>query len=390
MSSINLSGNASGSGTFTIASPNSNTSYTLSLPEEAGTITTSNSPYSTFRNRIINGDMRIDQRNAGASVTINQTANIYVMDRWRCRGESSDGAFTCQQDSDVPSGQGFKNSAKITVTTADASIGASQIYGFQQLLEGFNISDLDWGTAAAKTVTLSFWVRSSLTGTFSGALSNGGLDRSYPFTYTISSANTWEQKTITIVGDTTGTWPSTNATGMRLSFSLGSGSNFLGTAGAWNANNNAGATGETAVIGTLNATWYITGVQLEVGSVATPFERRPYGQELQLCQRYFQSFTNANETQQVGFMAMSYSSNTIYMPVTFIQEMRALPTVLSGGTWYTRRNNLNTFTANFGFQRESNINCVLSQGGAGGQSAGVSFWVEASEQACQLEFNAEL
>jgi hypothetical protein len=230
--------------------------------------------------------MRIDQRNAGASVTVNQTANIYVMDRWRCRGESSDGVFTCQQVSEAPSGQGFKNSAKITVTTADASIGVSQVYGFQQLIEGFNVADLDWGTTSAKAITLSFWVRSSLTGTFGGALSNGDLNRSYPFTYTISSADTWEQKLLTIVGDTTGTWLTTNGLGIRLNFSLGSGSNLLGTAGAWNGNNNVGATGETAVIGTLNATWQVTGAQLEAGTVATPFERRQFGQELALCQRY--------------------------------------------------------------------------------------------------------
>ena len=278
-------------------------------------------------NRIINGAMTIDQRNAGASVTINLLANIYVMDRWRCRGESSDGEFTCQQDSDVPSGQGFKNSAKITVTTADASIGAGQLYGFQQLLEGFNVADLDWGTASAKTVTLSFWVRSSLTGTFSGALSNGGFNRSYPFTYTISSANAWEQKTITIVGDTTGTWESTNDVGIRLSFSLGSGSNFLGTAGAWNANNNLGATGETAVIGTSGATFYITGVQLEAGSTASPFAHENYADTLQKCQRYY--FNNFETYGGVNYG----SAQCVYM-LKFPVQMRANPTFgfLSGTT----------------------------------------------------------
>jgi hypothetical protein len=277
-----------------------------------------------FRNRIINGDMRIDQRNAGAAVTINETNNIYVMDRWRCRGESGDAVFTCQQDSTVPTGQGFKNSAKITVTTADASIAAGQIYGFQQVIEGFNVADLDWGTAAAKTVTLSFWVRSSLTGTFGGALSNADLNRSYPFTYTISSANTWEQKTVTIAGDTSGTWLTTNGFGIRLSFSLGIGSNFLGTAGAWNGNNNLGATGETSVVGTSGATWFITGVQLEAGSVATPFERRDYGRELIMCQRYYETSDGVN-----SFVAgaTGFGTNTYLNGCYYKVNKRAAPTL---------------------------------------------------------------
>jgi hypothetical protein len=240
-----------------------------------------------FRNRIINGDMRIDQRNAGAAVTINGTS-AYTVDRWF--GEDvTDGVFTVQQDSSVPSG--FVNSAKITVTTADASLAAGQYANFVQRIEGTNWADLAWGTASAKTVTLSFWVRSSLTGTFGGAIENGAENRSYPFTYTISAANTWEQKTVTITGDTTGTWVTTTAKAVNVIFSLGSGSTYAGTAGAWAAADyRGGATGQTNVMGTLSATWYITGVQFEVGSVATPFERKPYGAELELCRRYLQVF----------------------------------------------------------------------------------------------------
>jgi hypothetical protein len=238
-----------------------------------------------FRNRIINGNMRIDQRNAGAAVTVNSANNFYAVDRFFGSGQVTDGVFTVQQSTTAPTN--FTNSIIATVTTADASLGATQQYIVGQAVEGFNAADLRWGTANALTVTLSFWVRSSLTGTFGGSLVNSGFNRSYPFTYSISSANTWEQKTVTIAGDTSGTWLTDNGVGIRVLFSLGAGSTYAGTAGAWDGSYKSGATGQTQVIGTLNATWYVTGVQLETGSVATPFERRPYTTELQLCQRYY-------------------------------------------------------------------------------------------------------
>jgi hypothetical protein len=233
-----------------------------------------------FRNRIINGDMRIDQRNAGAAVT---TSSSFPVDRFVVVN-STDGAFSAQQDSSAPAG--FVNSVKMTTTTADGTLTTTQGCFFFQRIEGTNIADLGWGTANAKTVTLSFWVRSSLTGTFGGSLRNSAANRSYPYTYTISVADTWEYKTVTIAGDTSGTWLTTTGEGVLISFGLGFGPDRSGTAGAWNSNNNLSATGAVSVIGTLNATWYITGVQLEVGSVATPFERRDYGRELILCQRY--------------------------------------------------------------------------------------------------------
>jgi hypothetical protein len=236
------------------------------------------------RNLVINGDMRFDQRNAGAAVTINVTNDIYTLDRFLAYGQASDGVYTVQQTSTAPTG--FTNSLKVTVTTADSSVGAAQYYFLSQRIEGTNVADLAFGTASAKAVTVSFWVRSSVTGTFSGALSNGSFNRSYPFNYTISAADTWEQKTVTIPGDTTGTWVTTTARGMALSFDLGCGSNNVGTANAWAGSEFYGATGAVKLISTLNATLYITGVQLEVGSVATPFEHRSYGDELARCQRY--------------------------------------------------------------------------------------------------------
>lgn len=237
-----------------------------------------------FRNRIINGAMEINQRSS-ASYTINAAGDTYTLDRFAAGGQSADGVYTVQPSSDAPAG--FIKSALITVTTADASIGSTQYYDFQQNIEGTNIADFAFGTASAKTITLSFWVKSSLTGSFGGAFRNGSFNRSYPFLYTITNANTWEYKTVTIPGDTTGTWLTDNQNGLNITWSLSDGSSRLSTAGSWQAGNFAGATGQTQIMATNGATWRITGVQLEVGSVATPFERRPYGQELALCQRYY-------------------------------------------------------------------------------------------------------
>jgi hypothetical protein len=281
-----------------------------------------------FRNRIINGDMRIDQRNAGAAVTVNSTSVAYPVDRFFGQGQSTDGVFTLQQSSTAPAG--FSNSVVATVTTADASVGATQFYLFGQRIEGFNTSDLSFGTASAKTVTLSFWTRSSLTGTFGGVLTNDGFTRSYPFTYSISVANTWEYKTVTIAGDTTGTWVgSTNDVGLRIFWGLGVGSTYSGTAGAWAGSFLLSATGAVSVIGTLNATWYITGVQLEAGSVATPFERRPYGTELALCQRYYQILQNAGAGR-------AETATYLNMPFRTLCTMRTAPSGAIVGTIVVR------------------------------------------------------
>ena len=267
-----------------------------------------------FVNRIINGDMRIDQRNDGSAVTTNGS---FPVDRYKI-DFSTDGAFSAQRDTTAPSG--FVNSLKWTVTTADASLGATQYAYVYQKIEGTNIADLAWGSASAKTVTLSFWVRSSVTGTFGGALQNSAGNRSYPFTYTISSADTWEYKTITIAGDTTGTWLTTTGVGIQVLLSLGMGSTYSGTAGAWAAATYASATGATNLMATLNATWYITGVQLEVGSVATPFERRDYGRELMLCQRYYQKLNGSLAT----YSATGEANANFYRHLV---QMRSAPTV---------------------------------------------------------------
>jgi hypothetical protein len=279
------------------------------------------------RNRIINGAMEIAQRGTSAVTA----TGSYPVDRFPVF-YSMDGAVSVQQDSSAPAG--FINSTKFTTTTADTSLSASQYVFFQHKIEGTNIADLAWGTASAKTVTLSFWVRSSLTGTFSGSLVNSGFNRSYPFTYSISAADTWEQKSITIAGDTTGTWLTTNGVGIRISWSLGVGSNFQGTANTWAGAEYYGTSSETPVIGTLNATWYITGVQLEAGSVATSFERRSYGQELALCQRYYYAIDMSGIG---GFHPAVLAAGLPYLVqyFPFPSEMRAAPscttTAIPGG-----------------------------------------------------------
>ena len=277
-----------------------------------------------FKNRIINGGMVIDQRNAGAAIA--SPSDNYTTDRFYSR-QVGGGVASVQQSSTAPAG--FTNSLLYTVTTPDSSIVTTDRYYVAQFIEGYTIADFGWGTASAATVTLSFWVRSSLTGTFGGALNNGGT-RSYPFTYTINAANTFEQKTITIAGDTSGTWLTTNGVGLQVFFSLGSGPTYSGTAGSWSTNNYITATGATNVIATNGATFYITGVQLEVGTQATSFDFRDYGRELILCQRYYQASSYGTTTYP---SATGYARAYASFPVI----MRTAPTMVfvdqgSGGS----------------------------------------------------------
>ena len=292
------------------------------------------SPF-VLKNRIINGDMRIDQRNAGASVTIDQTGGTYTLDRWYGRDDSP-GAYSIQQVSDAPTG--FNNSLKITITTTGTP-GAAQ-YGFVGTwIEGYNTADLSFGSASAKTITLSFYVKSSVTGQFGGSITNSAQDRTYPFSYTISSANTWEQKSVTITGDTTGTWLTTNGAGIGVNFAVGIGSNFLATANTWASSFKMSATGQTNLYATSAATLQFTGVQLEIGSTATPFERRMFGQELALCQRYYtQSYpygtvagTNIGASGAGVISGVNYNQTTfgytLMGPFCFSSTMRTNPTV---------------------------------------------------------------
>jgi hypothetical protein len=284
-------------------------------------------PLAGTRNRIINGDMRIDQRNNGASYTQTGAAGQFSLDRWNVSGDVTS-KFSAQQNAgSATPPTGFSNYLGTTSLSA-YSVPSAEAYIFRQHIEGYNISDFAWGTASAKTVTLSFWVRSSLTGTFGGAIKNSDNSRSYPISYSIAAANTWEYKTITINGDTSGSWATTNSIGISVAFSLGAGSGVSGTANTWTAGSYWSATGATSVVGTSGATFYITGVQLEPGSTATPFERRSFGQELALCQRYALALTSgqASSTEVIGH-GYNSGAGLQRFAINFPTTMRATPTL---------------------------------------------------------------
>jgi hypothetical protein len=278
-----------------------------------------------MRNRIINGAMVIDQRNAGASVT--PTDATYTLDRWKAY-LSQTSKYTVQQNAgSVTPPVGFINYLGVTSSSA-YSVGAAERFAIVQQIEGLNTYDLGWGTANAKTVTLSFQVYSSLTGTFGGSILNSAFNRSYPFTYAVSTANTWTTINITIAGDTTGTWLKTNGVGVQVWFGLGVGSTSSGTAGTWSANAYLSATGATSVVGTNGATFYITGVQLEVGTQATSFEYRQYQQELALCQRYYFKLNSGNGSGAFSLGAYTNTTTAGAAIGKFSTTMRTNPSAL--------------------------------------------------------------
>ena len=383
----------------TFAAGTTVSSLTTSGAVSAGSLTVNSNNISAvnslgFRNRIINGDMRIDQRNAGASVAIT-TSDNYITDRFTGI-VSANSKLTGQQNAgSVTPPAGFSNYLGMTVaSSANVTVGATDTYIIGQQVEGYNMADFAWGTASAIPVTLSFWVRSSVTGTFGGSLRNSGATRSYPFTYTISAANTWEQKSVTIAGETSGTWLATNGIGIRLLFGLGVGSTLSGTAGSWASANYVSATGATKLIETNSATFYITGVQLEAGSVATPFERRDYGRELMMCQRYYYKLkgTTAGQYFASSFNESTTQANgTIFFPVT----MRTNPTALeqSGtagdysighGTTSTTCNSVPSFGA--ALDGNARVGFTVSSGLTAGQ--GSAFRVQTSS--AYLAWSAEL
>jgi hypothetical protein len=284
---------------------------------------------SLMKSRIINGAMVIDQRNAGASTT-SGTNNGYTLDRWATQNNSGASRFTVQRNAgSITPPAGFSNYLGCT-STGSYTVGSGDAIGMIQRIEGYNIADLGWGAANAKTVTLSFWVYSSLTGTFGGSLFNGNGNYSYPFTYSITSANTWQQISVTFTGPTSGSFANDNSTGLNVLFALGTGSSLSGTAGAWGSANYLSATGATSVVGTNGATFYITGAQLEVGSSATGFEYRLYNQELLACQRYFQSFGGSNS---YGRFAIGQAYNSTNAQVVFFLKttMRSSPSYSQTG-----------------------------------------------------------
>ena len=281
-----------------------------------------------FKNRIINGDMRIDQRNAGASMSTASGSNFFTVDRWKTNYTQTS-KYTIQQNAgSVTPPAGFSKYLGATSSSA-YSVVAGDFFLFRQPIEGFNTADFAWGTASAATVTLSFWVRSSLTGTFGGSICNNGDTRSYPFTYTVSVANTWEQKTVTIPGDTSGTWETGSSAGVVITFGLGVGSTYSGTANAWAGTAYYSATGATSVVGTNGATFYVTGVQLEKGSTATSFDYRPYGTELALCQRYLPAFNSTSTASAIPGSGIGAATTFASYNIPFMVQARVAPTGVS-------------------------------------------------------------
>jgi hypothetical protein len=318
-----------------------------------------------MRNKIINGAMEIDQRNSGASVT-QTTSSLYTVDRWLISG-SVTSKFTAQRNAgSVTPPAGFINYLGIT-SSSSYSVLTGDFFYVMQGIEGFNVADLGWGSANAKTITISFWVRSSLTGNFGGTLRNliAGATRSYPFTYTVNSANTWEQKTLTIAGDTSGTWATDNTNSLTVCFGLGTGSTYTGTSGAWSGSNLIQPNSTTSVVGTNGATWYLTGVQLEVGSIATPFERRLYSQELAMCQRFF---------EYASFNVYGYQSTAgeiVGGGVNFRVVKRAQPT-LGSIVADTGATPASSNVASQGVNTPGLYGCAIFCVGAGSANAGVN------------------
>jgi hypothetical protein len=343
-----------------------------------------------FRNRIINGDMRIDQRNAGASVT--PTNAQYLVDRFAATLTQAS-KYTAQQNAgSITPPTGFSNYLGIT-SLSSYSVLTGDTFGLYQYIEGFNASDLAWGTGSASAITLSFWVRSSLTGTFGGAFGNNAQNRSYPFSYTISSANTWTKITITISGDTSGTWPTDNSVGIAVRFGLGSGATYSGTSGAWAAGNFIQPTSTVSVVGTNGATFYITGVQLEAGSTATEFERRPYGTELALCQRYYAKigpYVSGSSYYQGFGTAGGESASLAFGIFTAPVPMRSSPTFTSSGTLALYSNGF-TNISSFGNAYYTNSVVGININVASGLTAGRFYSVLSNGDAnAFVQFTSEL
>jgi hypothetical protein len=345
---------------------------------------------SVFRNRIINGGMVIDQRNAGAAANNGVSVNTYVVDRFSMYGTEA-AKISGQQSTTAPTG--FVNSWLITSLAATTATSA-QAYGVRHIIEGTNISDLGWGSASAKAVTISFWVRSSITGTYALALFNrDGPNRSYVANYTIDSANTFEYKTITIPGDTSGTWLTTNGQGIQVWWDLGSGSNLNETAENWVGSLKARTSGSANWVGTNGATFYITGVQFEKGTQATSFEYRQYTTELQLCLRYFYMLCNGN-AQSIP-TGSYYRADLIATTIQFPVEMRTSPTLFQvSGTNYFRihRNDSSDDFNSFTDLVRASPRCVALDSTNDGASgiAGQSGPMNSNNTSARLGFSAEL
>ena len=344
------------------------------------------------RNMIINGGMVIDQRNGGASVTGSGSAAKFAADRFSLFANTT-GTITIQQVSDAP--DGFTNSNKVTCTsaaTSDSSASRVQLY---HAIEGHNIANLAFGSSSAKAITLSFWVKASNTGTYGGSFVNGATNRSYPYQYTISASNTWEYQIITISGDTTGTWATDNTAGMYVFWSLGIGSTFEGTANQWNGAFDIGPPSSFSLKDNVNATLQITGVQLEVGDTATPFEHRSYGDELQRCQRYFEQYLYTHTTYEKivnSFVAGTTTSSSMQGILAFSTKRTAPSITLSAASTFRQNggavaDNVATSVVVNTIGRH-NFNLIA---GGNTRNSGMAGWISREfQETCFINLDAEL
>jgi len=340
-----------------------------------------------FKNKIINGAMMIDQRNSGASYSA--VDGGFSVDRWKVASYDSSaqtGKFTVQQSSTVPTG--FSKSLLVT-SSAATSLSSGAIYWIGQFIEGFNTADLDFGLATAKTVTLSFWVRSSLTGTFAGSILNNGNDRSYPFTYTINSANTFEYKTVTITGDTSGTWTRDSSIGLRVLFNLGQGSTYSTTANAWASGYYGSVTGTTNLLATNGATLYITGVQLEKGTTASSFEFRSYQKELILCQRYYQKYTALSGNYVAFGAGRGSGSTTVFCYFKYTTTVRATPTITQSNTGINNPSQVTVTGFGSVYYGTDGAGVELTTGSTTGSGV-ACLWVGNNNSSAYVDISAEL
>jgi hypothetical protein len=325
--------------------------YTLDVNGSMNVATVSSTTGLMFRNRIINGTMNVNQRGP-SNTAVNNPGGAWLygsLDRWFTIGIIAS-KFSIQQNTSVVPNSSFTNSLLITSLSAYTTTGAGDYFGFGQFIEGYNISDLAWGTSSASPVTISFWVRSSLTGTFALSLEAQTYTPSYVTTYTINVANTWEQKVLVITPPTSGSFNSTNGCGIRVWWDLGSGTNYNTTVNTWAAGDKIRVSSSINFLGTNGATLYLTGVQFEKGSIATPFEYRPFPIELQMCQRYFETSYDSGTAVGTATIAKSChirstaTTSQVYFVVPMVYykvTKRTVPTITiynastgAIGTWY--------------------------------------------------------
>ena len=347
--------------------------------------------YSPFRNIVINGDMSVAQR--GTSTASITSDGYYTVDRFKLENSSS-GTFTMSQSTDVPSGQGFVNSMKLDCTTADAS---PNYLIFSQRIEGQNLQYIKKGTANAESLTLSFWVKCNETGTMQVNIFDADNTRLICKTYTIDTADTWEKKTITFAGDTTGTLDNDNLRSFQLEWFLDGGATYTGgsVTGNWEARDNTNRfAGATINLGDNTANeWYITGVQLEVGDSATPFEFLPHDVNLQRCYRYYETIVEGVAGNKCIAMGGYYDSTSLYLPIRYKVQKRATPSLdqVTGTNFYIRYSNsgadeFNQFsTARMG--RDSGL--IYNQGQTAGTSGFIAD-VSTNDATSFLAMDAEL